>query len=130
MNMQKDGVTSTLISQFLPTTLPPPAILLKPNLWFNPASATIIHQGKGILLTKRENDLLKILLKPPRPWHTASSLARKLRRHSVVPIEAHSIEQTICGLRRKLGENGKHQRILQSHYGHGYRLVLADPSPE
>jgi DNA-binding response OmpR family regulator len=101
-------------------------ITLGPNLLFNPATATLICQDSSILLTKRENAVLKILLKSPYVWHAAGELAHKLAKMLTVPIEAHSIEQTICGLRRKLGESAKQPRLLHSHYGHGYRIVLPE----
>jgi DNA-binding winged helix-turn-helix (wHTH) protein len=106
------------------------SISLGIDLWFHPPTATLIYQGQSVLLTKREDAVLKILLKSPHAWHTSSSLAHKLKRLCTVPIEPHSIEQTICGLRRKLGESGKRQHILQSHYGHGYRIVPGDDSAD
>jgi DNA-binding response OmpR family regulator len=97
-------------------------IFLGPDLWFDPATATLLRQGESILLTAREAAVLRILLKPPYSWHTAYSLAQKLKKLFALPVEAHSIEQTVHGLRRKLGETGKHPHILLSHYGHGYRI--------
>ena len=128
-----DVTSAQKIPDFIqPAALLPPArsIFLGFDLWFDPVTATILHQNNPILLTAREAAILRILLKAPGAWHTASDLARKLKKRSTTPVEAHSIEQTICGLRKKLGESGKQQRILLSHYGHGYRLLLADRLPD
>jgi DNA-binding response OmpR family regulator len=126
MDTQKDWALSQQIGQPLLLRSDPTRIILSPNLWYDQPAATIIRQGKSILLTKREDAILRILLKSPGAWHTASELSRRLKKLSTVPIEAHSIEQLIYGLRRKLGESGKQPCILLSHYGHGYCIRLPE----
>jgi DNA-binding response OmpR family regulator len=41
------------------------------------------------------------------------------------PIDDHCIEQTISGIRRKLGETGKHARLLLTRRGLGYGIFPA-----
>lgn len=118
-----DEVTDQEVTHHVVSPSFPTSIQLSPDLWFDPATAIIVRQGEGILLTVREAAVLKILLKPPYAWHTSRSLARKLSKRFAVVVEAHSIEQIIYGLRHKLGESGTHPHILLSHYGHGYRIV-------
>ncbi len=38
-------------------------------------------------------------------------------------ISRQSVAQTICGLRRKLGDTGRDPRVLVHRYGFGYMLV-------
>jgi DNA-binding winged helix-turn-helix (wHTH) protein len=35
------------------------------------------------------------------------------------------VPQCICMLRKALGDTGRSQRILKTHYGHGYRFVCS-----
>jgi hypothetical protein len=65
----------------------------------------------------------------PGRFHTASTLARLLKRRQAFPITAHSIEQTICGLRKKLGESGPDPRLLRNRRGLGYGLFLPNGIP-
>ncbi|MBE3567611.1 MAG: winged helix-turn-helix domain-containing protein [Thermogemmatispora sp.] len=88
-------------------------ILLRSDLSFDPALAILQRQDKTILLTAREAAVLRALLQSPRCWHSADALASRLKRRWP-HINAHSIEQIIVGLRRKLGESGKHPTILLS----------------
>ncbi len=68
--------------------------------------------------------MLTLLLHAKGCYLTATLLADWLSLPNGKPVYEHSIEQTISGLRRKLGERGKRQRILQSQRGSGYRLIL------
>jgi hypothetical protein len=99
-------------------------IQLGPDLWFDEATATLRRSGESILLTAREASLLLALLTAPGRFHSASTLARLLKRRQPYPITPHSIEQTICGLRKKLGENGQTSTLLRTRRGLGYGLFL------
>lgn len=114
---------SRLASPIIPF---PVRIMLRSDLWFDPALATLQRQGTTILLTAREAAVLKVLLQTPRGWHSAHDLAGRLQRRWA-QINAHSIEQTITGLRHKLGESGKHPTILLSRYDLGYGIFPQDP---
>lgn len=127
MDEAQDRITtgpSSLASTIIPF---PSRILLRRDLWFDPALAILQRQGKTILLTAREAAVLKLLLQTPRGWHSADDLAGRLRRRWA-HINAHSIEQTITGLRRKLGESGKHPTILLNRYDLGYGIFPQDPT--
>lgn len=123
MDMMKDW-TSDLASMSSALPHPIPLVLLRPNLCFDPLNRTIWHKRKPILLTPREAQTLILLLQAPGRYISATLLADWLSFPKGKPVYEHSIEQTISGLRRKLGENGKRQRILQSQRGLGYRVLL------
>ena len=74
-------------------------------------------------LTAREVELLILFVKSPHRYHHTSDLAKKVARTEInYAISEHSIEQTISGLRRKLGEDGKKPRFLVCRRGIGYGL--------
>ena len=82
-------------------------------------------QKTEFLLTAREVELLILFIKAPGRYHNTSELARKIAKTDLsYAISEHSIEQTICGLRRKLGEDGKNPRFLICRRGIGYGLFL------
>lgn len=94
------------------------------NLWFDRATVTIQRAHESVPLTAREAKLFIILLTSPNQFHSANTLARLLKRRQEPAISAHSIEQTICGLRKKLGENGQSPCLLRNRRGLGYGLFL------
>lgn len=99
-------------------------IQLGTDLWFDAATATIFRQEQAVPLTARETAVLTLLLTLPGRFHGARTLARLLQKQHAFPITSHSIEQTIYGLRRKLGESGQEPRLLRSRRGLGYGLFM------
>jgi DNA-binding winged helix-turn-helix (wHTH) protein len=110
------------ISSVLPH--PTPSVLLGPYLWFDPPNRTLWRKRKRTLLTPRETQVLILLLQAPGCYLSSRLLADWLSPPKGKPVFEHSIEQTISGLRHKLGESGKRQRILQSQRSSGYRIFL------
>jgi DNA-binding response OmpR family regulator len=122
MDMAKDWTSSLInVSSVLPHSTP--LVPLRPNLWFDPNSRSLRRNRKHIVLTPREAQILIVLLQAPGRYIAAALLADWLSPPKGGPVYEHSIEQTICGLRRKLGESGRRPRILQSQRGSGYRLL-------
>lgn len=119
MDMVKDWTNDqTSISSALPPPTPP--VLLGSHLWFDPLNRTLWRKRKHILLTPREAQILILLLQAPGRYLTASLLADWLSTSKGKPVYEHSIEQTISGLRRKLGESGKpHLYCRQAHHLRG-----------
>ena len=75
------------------------------------------------LLTAREVELLMLLVQAPHRYHTPRELAKKVAGTDMhYTVSEHSIEQTISGPRRKLGEDGKKPRFLVCRRGIGYGL--------
>jgi DNA-binding response OmpR family regulator len=105
-------------------SLSPACIPLGPHLWFDPNACVLLHKGIGVIaLTARECELLTILLAHPRCYLSADFLADRLTNaNAPAPVQAHTIEQTICLLRSKLGEDGKHPSLLRTVRRRGYGL--------
>ena len=96
---------------------------LAPDIFIDFDRCFISMRETEFLLTAREVDLLILLIKAPHRYHKASELAKKIAKTDInYAISEHSIEQTICGLRRKLGEDGKEPRFLICRRGIGYGL--------
>jgi hypothetical protein len=67
-----------------------------------------------------------VLAETPNTHHRPSNLARKVSIASPYSVEEHSIEQTICWLRRKRGESAKDERLLLGRRGLGYALMIEE----
>ncbi len=123
MDIIKDWTSDlTSISSVLPHSTP--LVLLRPNLWFDPLNRILWRKRKRISLTPRETRTLTLLLQAQGHYISTTLLADWLSSQKGKPVYEHSVEQTISGLRRKLGESGKRQRILQSQRDSGYRILL------
>lgn len=100
----------------------PAAIQLGPQLWFEPDTCALLRRKRRVALTARECLLLRRLVYRSRCYHSADSLARYLTRDGGDPVSPHSVEQTISGLRSKLGDSGAKPRLLLTRRGIGYGL--------
>ncbi|HEX6797149.1 MAG TPA: winged helix-turn-helix domain-containing protein [Ktedonobacterales bacterium] len=88
----------------------------------------MLYQNQGeVALTGQEVLILRVLALYPGRFFTASELAQHLARPPDYP-DAHCIEQTIYGLRRKLGETAKGSQALVSRRGLGYALFVQQRS--
>jgi DNA-binding response OmpR family regulator len=105
------------------TPAPPSARLrLRAGLWFDPDGCALISGSQCIPLTAQETDVLILLAQKPRYPQSAARLAELLDPLANPPIEPHCIEETIRTLRRKLGEDGKHQDLIRTKRRRGYAL--------
>ncbi len=95
---------------------------LRPNLLFDPHECVLVRRTKHIPLTARECTLLLALVRVPRRYISTRALGRQLSRPYGVSIDEHSIQQTICDLRRKMGESARHPRVLLTKRGIGYGI--------
>jgi DNA-binding winged helix-turn-helix (wHTH) protein len=128
MHNAKDRTLSA--RRLTPLVIPAPALIpLRPGLWFDPNTCAILRNGKPSLLTAREAALLTALLNAPRCLHSVTTLARLLTPPGTPEIDAHCVEQTIYGLRRKLGENGRHPRLLINRRDIGYGIFPQHITP-
>jgi DNA-binding response OmpR family regulator len=98
-----------------------------PTFGFDPHGRTLWRKNKRILLTPREAQTLTLLLQAPGCYITTTLLADWLSPPQGEPVYEHSVEQTICGLRKKLGESGKRQHILKTQSGSGYGIFPQNP---
>ncbi len=95
-----------------------------PNLAFDATAGRLIRPDGETRLTTRESELLGILLHVPCVPYTADQLARKLSHSAPYPVSQQSVLQTICDLRHKLGDSGRHARILVHRRGYGYAVIV------
>ena len=102
---------------------------LRTDLVCDVQACVLIRKGKPLPLTAREGALLAALLATPRRYLSAETLAARMTRPGAYPVDVHSIEQTICALRRKLGESARRPRVLLMKRGLGYGLFPEEPKP-
>jgi DNA-binding response OmpR family regulator len=98
---------------------------LTPDIFIDFDRCLISVHETEFLLTAREVEVLILLVKSPRRYHSTCEIANKVARTTInYAISEHSIEQTISGLGRKLGENGKNTRFIVCRRGIGYGLFF------
>ena len=102
---------------------------LRADLAFDAQACALISKGRPLPLTAREGALLAALLTSPHRYLSAETLAARMTRPGGYAVDAHSIEQTICGLRRKLGESARRPRVLLTKRGLGYGIFPEQPKP-
>jgi len=81
----------------------------------------------SVPLTGQEVRVLDVLSRTPGRFRSAVGLAEHVGQMGAYMVDTHCIRQTICGLRRKLGEHAGKQRLLVSRRGLGYALLLPNP---
>ena len=101
-------------------------VRLSGHVWFDVNECALLVEGKVVLLTARETQIMTQLIRAPRHFHSSADLARLLTRPGAFPVSEHSVEQTMSGLRRKLGESRGKPGILVSRRGLGYAINSAE----
>ncbi|MDP9696629.1 UNVERIFIED_ORG: DNA-binding response OmpR family regulator [Arthrobacter globiformis] len=107
-----------------------PAAALEHNgLRLNPATRTVRIEGSEVELTRTEFDLLLVLLRAGRVVRPKSELARGILLGEydtgvfISEAEERAIEVHIANLRRKLGDNARKPRWVETVRGIGYRMA-------
>jgi DNA-binding response OmpR family regulator len=99
-------------------------IPLRRTLWLDLEAGVILRGRAEIPLTARELAALAALaraMRLGRGYLTAKSLADALvDEQAYDPV--HAIQETVCSIRRKLGERPYKPAILRCRRGLGYRL--------
>ncbi len=81
--------------------------------------------GSSISLTEREYELLEILVaRRGEAVSRADLIARIWGASPDADISTRTIDQHIVSLRRKLGDSVECPQLIETVYGHGYRLRL------
>ncbi|MCQ1951087.1 response regulator transcription factor [Arthrobacter sp. zg-Y859] len=99
------------------------------GLTLNPGTRTTEIHGKGVELTRTEFDLLQALLEGGRLVRTKTDLVRRLRGEEydtgsfISDADERTVEVHVGNLRRKLGDDSKAPRWLETVRGVGYRLA-------
>jgi two-component system, OmpR family, response regulator len=113
------------------TRLPGTNWLEHSGLRLEPDSRLVELDGAQIQLTRSEFDLLRALLETQRRVRSKSDLAGLLRgesyvtSHYVSEADCRGVEVHVANLRKKLGDDPKHPRIIETVRGAGYRLTAA-----
>jgi len=106
-------------------------ILQHNGLVLNAAARTVVLDGRDLPLTRSEFDLLHEMLKSSGAVRTKTDLVRVVRGDYygddtyISDSDERAIEVHIGNLRRKLDEDPKNPRWLQTVRGVGYRLTPA-----
>ncbi|TKV29503.1 response regulator transcription factor [Arthrobacter sp. NamB2] len=99
------------------------------GLVLNAATRTVVVDGRDLLLTRSEFDLLNEMLKSNGAVRTKADLVRVVRGDYygedtyISDSDERAIEVHVGNLRRKLDEDPKNPRWLQTVRGVGYRLT-------
>ncbi len=113
-----------------PAPGPPAARVWEHNgLRLNPSTRTAEVAGAEVGLTRTEFDLLQMLMEGGRIVRSKGELARKLRFEEydtgsfVSQADEKVVEVHIANLRRKLGDNPRLPRWVETMRGVGYRMT-------
>ncbi|WP_104166346.1 response regulator transcription factor [Arthrobacter sp. SX1312] len=117
-----------------PPAAPAPAVVASPvfehnGLALNASARTVVVDGRDLPLTRSEFDLLNEMLRSSGAVRTKADLVRVVRGDYygedtyISDSDERAIEVHIGNLRRKLDEDPKNPRWLQTVRGVGYRLT-------
>lgn len=101
------------------------------GLRLNPATRTVWIDGAEVELTRTEFDLLLALMRAGRVVRPKSELARVIRAGEydtgmyISEAEERTIEVHVGNMRRKLGDDARFPRWVETVRGVGYRLAPA-----
>lgn len=93
-------------------------------LCFDPASARVTYDQKGIPLRPKEYSLLELFLRHPRRIFSRSAIIDHLWPMDETPVEG-SVTSLIKDLRQRLRLAGMETDLIETVYGLGYRLKAA-----
>ena len=110
-------------------SVPASRVLAHNGLTLDPGTRTTEINGAGVELTRTEFDLLHALLESGRLVRTKTDLVRRLRGEEydtgsfISDADERTVEVHVGNLRRKLGDDSKAPRWLETVRGVGYRLA-------
>lgn len=119
-------------AQAVPVATAPPAavpVIEHNGLQLNAAARTVLIDGRDLPLTRSEFDLLNEMLRSNGAVRTKADLVRVVRGDYygedtyISDSDERAIEVHVGNLRRKLDEDPKNPRWLQTVRGVGYRLT-------
>jgi two-component system response regulator BaeR len=80
-------------------------------------------KGNELNLTPSEFEILSVLMSSPNRVFTRTQLIEKVQGYSFDGYE-RTIDFHIKNLRKKIAEYLPGEKIIQSAYGYGYKMVL------
>jgi DNA-binding response OmpR family regulator len=104
-----------------------PAPLSLGPLWMDPSSRTATLAETPLVLTKVEFDLLRALLDAPGRVRTREQLLLAAADRDFEAFD-RSIDVHVSSLRKKLNDDPKSPRFIETIRGIGYRLIKAPPA--
>lgn len=126
-------VPATAAAPVQATAAPAAPAIEHNGLVLNAAARTVVVDGRDLPLTRSEFDLLKEMLKSNGAVRTKADLVRVVRgdyygeNTYISDSDERAIEVHVGNLRRKLDEDPKNPRWLQTVRGVGYRLTPSRP---
>lgn len=96
------------------------------GLTLDPISHITTLDGREILLTPREFEILRTLLTAGRAILSKTRIANILQQKSWpgVLVSTRAIEVHVANIRRKIGSDSRHPRIIETVHGFGYRCTV------
>jgi two-component system alkaline phosphatase synthesis response regulator PhoP len=77
-----------------------------------------------VVLTAREFEILETLAaRRGEAVSRADLVTRIWGTDDDVEVTTRTVDQHIASLRRKLGDDAEHPRVIETVYGYGYRVV-------
>lgn len=108
----------------------PHRLQLRADVWINFDTCSLLRGTAIIPLSAQDMRLLTFLLDHVGRFYSVEEIARRLSQSSAIVMDAHCVAQAVCGLRRKLGDSGRHPQLIVNRRGVGYALVLAPDAEE
>jgi len=96
------------------------------RLVIEPARRRVTLDGRPIELTESEFNLLVALARFPGRVYTRYELINKVQGYDFEGYE-RTIDAHVKNLRRKLGDDPREPRLIETVYGRGYRFIEEDP---
>ncbi len=100
---------------------PRPSVLVVGELRMDVERHEVTRQGQPVELTPAEFALLRVFMQHPGRAFTRLELIERAFGHSYEGL-ARTVDSHIKNLRRKIEEDPKHPRYIETVYGVGYRL--------
>lgn len=91
-----------------------------PVLQLQPDSCSVSVNGRQVMLTQVEFDLLRYLCRTPQQMHTTADLLTNVWQYPHGTGDAALVRNHVRNLRRKIEDDSEHPTIIQSRHGRGY----------
>lgn len=97
-----------------------------PGFFMDMLQHKVIVEGKEVLLTAREFDILAVMARHPGRVYTYAQICHMIYGETDIGEEVYSSAYClVASLRKKLEKDPRHPRYLHTVYGVGYRFEIA-----
>lgn len=125
---EDDSLTQANYAMMREASPRPTVYQLKPDVVVDLTHYTIQRGNELIPLSAHEAELLHLLLRYPRTYVSASALAEAIGSDGI-EASAHSVEDMVCHLRRKLGEPPFRSTLIRCKRYAGYAIFPEESRP-